>query len=122
MGITINNMSMSQIGQAVKTETICLKMGKLLSALVVLITAIVCLTYFVVGHKNVNALQENCTGLLAENMQVYCTNSTLYDFNFQNGPYTDVNQAKDYEDKLGDCDAKCQTIGIRWSYIYILGT
>ena len=95
MGITINNMTLVQVGQAVKTESLFLKLSKLISALVVAITAIVCMSYFVVGHKNVNALQSNCTSLLAENLQVYCTNSTLYDFNFQDGPFTDDEEAKD---------------------------
>ena len=122
MGITINNMTLVQVGQAVKTESLFLKLSKLISALVVAITAIVCMSYFVVGHKNVNALQSNCTSLLAENLQVYCTNSTLYDFNFQDGPFTDDEEAKHLQFLLGNCDAKCQTIGTRWSYVYILGT
>ena len=56
MGITINNLTLNQVGQAVKTESIWLKLAKLLSAVLVAITATVSMSYFFVGHKNVNAL------------------------------------------------------------------
>ena len=66
MGITINNLTLIQVGQAVKTESIWLKLAKLLSAVLVAVTATVSMSYFFVGHKNVNALQDNCTSLLPE--------------------------------------------------------
>ena len=64
MGITINNMNLVQVGQAIKSESMLNKIGKLFSTIVVAITAIVCMSYFFVGHKNVNALQDNCMSLL----------------------------------------------------------
>ena len=96
MGITINNMTLTQVGQAVKTESFWTKLAKLLSAIVVAVTAVACMSYNFVGHKNVNELQDHCTSLLPEDQVVYCNNSTLYDFNFQAGPFIDVEDAKHY--------------------------
>ena len=98
-------------------------MAKLLSAVLVAVTAVVCMSYNFAGHKNVSAMQDNCTILLPADQQVYCGNSTLYDFNFQAGPFSDLVDAKQYKFLLTNCDAECQTIGTRWSYIYdISGT
>ena len=107
MGITINNMTLVQVGQAVKTESFWTKLAKLLSAILVAVTAVVCMSYNFVGHKNVSELQDNCTSLLPADQVVYCSNSTLYDFNFQNGPFTDLVDAKHYKFLLTNCDAEC---------------
>ena len=79
---TINNMTMKEIKIAVAAESKWIKLAKLLSAIIVAITSVVTLSYFIVRHNNVNALQENCTDLVSESYVVYCSNSTMYDFNF----------------------------------------
>lgn len=119
--VTINNMTLDEIKKAVKAESKWLKLAKLISAIVVAITATVCMSYFVVDHKNVVAIQDNCEVLAGPSKAVYCTNSTLYDFAYAAGPYSDETNSKEYLRRLGNCDTFCQTQGLRWSYIYILG-
>ena len=105
MGITINNMTCDQVNKACKAESKWLKLGKLLSAFIVALTAIICMSYFAVGHKSVNALQDNCSSLLPATEVIYCLNSTIYDFNFQAGPFSDEVAAKEYNRLLKNCDA-----------------
>lgn len=87
MGCTVNNMNLNSVGMAIKTESVCKKIFKLLSALIFVIISVTCMGYFFTGHKNVNQMQGECASLVTPEEQVYCTNSTLYDFNFQAGPF-----------------------------------
>jgi hypothetical protein len=44
--ITINNMTVGQVSKAVKAESGCIKMSKLLSALITGVISVVCCVYF----------------------------------------------------------------------------
>ena len=60
MVLTINNMSMGQVGKACKAESHWLKLAKLLSAISTGVVAVVICSYFSSSYKNVTALQDNC--------------------------------------------------------------
>ena len=49
-----------------------------------------------------------------------CSNSTVYDFGFYEGPYSDETLAKHYKHLLEDCDLECWSTGTRWSVVYML--
>ena len=57
MGCSVNNMNLNSVGIAIKTESVCLKIFKLLSALIFAIVSVTCMSYFFIGHKNVHQMQ-----------------------------------------------------------------
>ena len=119
--LTINNMTIGEVGRAVKHESTVLKLGKLSAGLISGAVAIFCCSYFSARFHNVNGMQDYCDKLLPEDQVVYCSNSTIYDFDFRDGPFEDDVAATEYFRLLGNCDAECWTIGNRWSTIYMLG-
>ena len=122
MGCTVNNMNLDSVGLAIKTESIFLKIFKLLSALLLGVASVVCMSYFYIGHAKVIKMQDNCDSLIAPEQQVYCTNSTFYDFYFEVGPFPEDNpDVTELNRLLQGCDAECKTIGTRWSYVYTIG-
>jgi len=63
MVLTINNMTMVQVGKACKAESHWLKLAKLLSALATGILAAIVCSYFSSSYKNVTALQDKCADI-----------------------------------------------------------
>ena len=135
MPLTINNMTLGQVNRATKYESTFLKIAKALSALFTAIVPAVLLGYFIHRRNNVNEIQDNCTALVNATLlnttatDLYCGNSTLYDWNidwdgdagfYRHGNWTDVVQADEYIRLLGNCDAECRSIGTKWSMVYIL--
>ena len=50
----------------------------------------------------------------------YCTNSTLYDYGFYPGPYSDEVAADNYKHLLLQCDKKCWSTGNKWTVGFAL--
>ncbi len=114
-------MSIGEVSRAVKLESTWLKLAKLLSAIITCVIAIFICSYFLSHWSTVKEWQDDCVALLTPLKQdIYCTNSTAYDFSYASGPFSDEAEAKELQRLLGNCDAKCQTIGVRWSTIYWL--
>ena len=108
-GITINNMTLGEVSRACKAEPCGLKSTKLVSALVTAIVAAVCCYYFLHGENNVKTMQENCNALLAaSNTTEFCSNTTLYDWQFWKDNWTDPVAAKEYNRLLQNCDTECK--------------
>jgi len=65
--------------------------------------------------------QKDCDTILEPSgKDIYCFNSTAYDFSFKDGPFSDAVEAKELKRLLGNCDTECWTIGTRWSIVYTL--
>lgn len=66
-------------------------------------------------------MQDNCVALLTpSNMTEFCSNSTLYDWQWKQGNYTDKTAATEFKRLLANCDAECSSIGNRWHWVYSL--
>lgn len=72
--------------------------------------------------SNSNQIQDNCNELLTNySLNVtFCSNSTVYDWAFQDGPFTDEVKSDHLEYMLKLCDAECRSIGTQWSFVYAL--
>jgi len=51
---------------------------------------------------------------------MFCANSTVYDYGFYPGPYSDVVAEKNYKHLLLRCDYECWSIGTRWSIVFAM--
>ena len=105
--ITVNNMTVSQVNKAVKKESLCIKLSKLLAAIVTGVVAFVCFYYMLEMWTRTRDIQDNCPALLADSgytnttlITELCGNSTLYDYGFWKGPYNDTIAAAHYKHLL----------------------
>jgi len=129
--ITINNMTIAQVSKAVKAETWWLKLTKLVAALITAILSVVCCIYFLQIWGRTKDIQTHCSQMLTYYNEtaavdyvdpVWCKNSTIYDYGFYYGEYTDDVAAANYKHLLLQCDVECWTRGSRWSIAFpILG-
>lgn len=52
--------------------------------------------------------------------QTYCSNSTVYNWAFLDGPFSDDVKAEHYKYMLKNCDSACLTTGTQWAIVYPL--
>ena len=95
MGITINNMSINEVSKAVKIETTWLKLAKLMSAIICCVVAIFLCAYHLSTWSTVREWNYDCVDLLKPlGDDIYCKNSTAYDFMYCNGPWSEEGDDK----------------------------